>query len=177
MSDQTPEQPVTDVIGEAGVDVSVSAETLQQRIAELEARLRDQTLRSQAEIQNIQRRAERDVTQAHKYALEKFSGELLAIVDNMERALAASNPEDEATRMLRDGIILTHKIFLDALRKFQVEPLDPVGEPFNPEWHQAVSTQASTTAEPNSVLNVLQKGYTLNGRLLRPAIVVVSSAG
>ncbi len=177
MSDQTPEQPESDVNGETPVDAGVSTETLQQRVADLEARLRDQTLRSQAEIQNIQRRAERDVTQAHKYALEKFSAELLAIVDNMERALAASSPDDEATRTLRDGIILTHKIFLDALRKFQVEPLDPVGEPFNPEWHQAVSTQASTTAEPNSVLNVLQKGYTLNGRLLRPAIVVVASAG
>ena len=177
MSDQTPEQPDAETPSVDHVDISVSAETLQQRVAELEARLRDQTLRSQAEIQNIQRRAERDVTQAHKYALEKFSAELLAIVDNMERALAASNPDDEATRTLRDGIVLTHKIFLDALRKFQVEPLDPLGEPFNPEWHQAVSTQASTTAEPNSVLNVLQKGYTLSGRLLRPAIVVVASAG
>ncbi len=177
MSDQTPEQPDAETPSVDHVDISVSAETLQQRVAELESRLRDQTLRSQAEIQNIQRRAERDVTQAHKYALEKFSAELLAIVDNMERALAASNPDDEATRTLRDGIVLTHKIFLDALRKFQVEPLDPLGEPFNPEWHQAVSTQASTTAEPNSVLNVLQKGYTLSGRLLRPAIVVVASAG
>ncbi len=155
----------------------VSMESLQQRIAELELGLKDQTLRSQAEIQNIQRRCERDVAQAHKFALEKFAGELLAVVDNLERALAASNPEDEATRSLRDGIVLTHKLFVDALRKFQVEAIDPVGEPFNPELHQAVSTQPSSQCEPNSVLNVYQKGYLLNGRLLRPAIVVVSIAG
>ncbi len=156
---------------------SVSIDALQQRITELELGLKDQTLRSQAEIQNIQRRCERDVSQAHKFALEKFAGELLAVIDNLERALAASNPDDEATRSLRDGIVLTHKLFADALRKFQVEAIDPVGEPFNPEVHQAVSTQPSNQSEPNTVLNVYQKGYLLNGRLLRPAIVVVSSAG
>ncbi len=156
---------------------TASVESLQARIVELENRLKDQQLRAQAELQNLMRRTERDISQANKYALEKFSAELLAVIDNLERALAASNPDDEAVRALRDGVVLTHKLFGDALKKFKIESIEPVGEPFNPELHQAVSTQASNQVEPNTVLTVYQKGYLLNGRLLRPAIVVVASAG
>ena len=146
------------------------------RIAELEAQLKDVQLRAQAEVQNIQKRAERDADNARKYALERFAGSLIDVVDNLERALDAT-PESEATRPLREGVLLTHKAFLEALRRHAVEQVNPVGEPFNPELHQAVSMQPSATAEPNTVTAVLAKGYTLSGRLLRPAMVVVAAAG
>jgi molecular chaperone GrpE len=145
------------------------------RVAELEAQLRDVQLRAQAEIQNIQKRAEREAENARKYALERFAGALIDVVDNLERALGAT-PESEATRALREGVQLTHKSFLEALRRNAVEQVDPLGEPFNPELHQAVSMQPSASAEPNTVTAVLAKGYTLSGRLLRPAMVVVATA-
>lgn len=145
------------------------------RVAELEAQLRDLQLRTQAEIQNIQKRAEREAESARKYALERFAGSLIDVVDNLERALDAT-PESEATKALREGVVLTHKAFLDALRRHAVEQVDPLGEPFNPELHQAVSMQPSATAEPNTVTAVLAKGYTLSGRLLRPAMVMVATA-
>ena len=147
------------------------------RIAELEAQLRDLQLRSQAEIQNIQRRAERDVANAHKYALEKFAGSLLEVVDNLERALSAAPSDEPALKALHEGVSLTHRLFADTLKRFAVEAVDPIGAPFDPERHQAVSMQPSTTAEPNTVTAVFQKGYTLSGRLLRPAMVVVATAG
>lgn len=150
---------------------------LAARVAELEGQLRDQQLRSQAEIQNIQRRAERDVSNAHKYALEKFAGSLLEVVDNLERALGAAPSEEPAVKALHEGVSLTHKLFTDTLKRFAVEAVDPIGAPFDPEQHQAVSMQPSTTAEPNTVTAVFQKGYTLSGRLLRPAMVVVATAG
>lgn len=147
------------------------------RIAELEIQLRDQQLRSQAEIQNIQRRAERDVANAHKYGLDKFAGSLLDVVDNLERAMGAAPSEEPAVKALHEGVALTHKLFVDILKRFAVEPVDPIGAPFDPEQHQAVSMQPSATAEPNTVTAVFQKGYTLSGRLLRPAMVVVATAG
>lgn len=176
------DMPLEAGASEASATENVSQESaegsdLKARIQELEMALRDQSLRAQAEIQNIQRRTERDVANAHKYALEKFAGELLAVVDNQERAIDAIPADQEAVKALREGVVLTHKLFIDTLRKFQVEAVNPLGEPFNPELHQAVSMQPSTTAEPNSVLTVLQKGYTLNGRLIRPAIVIVATAG
>lgn len=149
---------------------------LAARVAELEAQVRDVQLRAQAEIQNIQRRAEREAESARKFALERFAGALIDVVDNLERALDAT-PASEATQSLREGVQLTHKSFLDALKRNGVEQVNPVGEPFNAELHQAVSMQPSTTAEPNSVTAVLAKGYTLSGRLLRPAMVVVATAG
>lgn len=150
-------------------------EGLRAQIEALETSLKDQALRAQAEIQNIQRRAERDVQNAHKYALEKFAGELLAVVDNLERAIEAADPANESAKALREGVVLTHKLFGDVLTKFAVVAVNPVGEPFNPELHQAVSMQPAANAEPNSVTAVLQKGYTLSGRLLRPAMVVVAA--
>lgn len=151
--------------------------TAEARIAELEQQLKDAQLRAQAEIQNIQRRAERDVANAHKYALEKFAGSLLDVVDNLERALQAAPSEEPAVKALHEGVSLTHKLFADTLKRFAVEAVDPVGAPFDPEQHQAVSMQPSATAEPNTVTAVFQKGYTLSGRLLRPAMVVVATAG
>lgn len=126
----------------------------------------DVALRTKAEMENLQRRVERDIANAHKYALEKFVNELVPVVDNLERAIEHS-PNDE-------GITLTLKSFIDALAKFGVEQVNPLNQPFNPEFHQAVSTQTDTDLKPNMVVAVLQKGYLLNGRLVRPALVVVS---
>lgn len=138
--------------------------------------LKEQALRSHAEAQNARRRAEQDVEKARKFALEKFVAELLPVADNLERAIAAGDKENDSQKAVLEGVELTHKSLLDTLKKFQVEAIDPEGEPFNPELHQAMSMVPSPDVEPNTVLNVFQKGYTLYGRLVRPAMVVVSSA-
>lgn len=173
------EQEHTNAADNAGND-NLDAETpnLAERVAELEGQIRDTQLRMAAEIQNIQRRAERDVDNARKYALEKFAGALLDVADNLERALqSVPAAESESIRTFSEGVGLTHRQLLDVFKRFGVEVVNPVGEPFNAELHQAVSMQPSTTAEPNSVTGVLAKGYTLSGRLLRPAMVVVATAG
>lgn len=136
----------------------------------------DRMLRMQAETENIQRRAERDVVNAHKYALEKFVLELLPIIDNLERAMAAHVDDDGSKGSLLDGVNLTLKMVQPALAKFGIEQVNPEGQPFNPELHQAVSAQVVPGTTAGIVLNVLQKGYVLNGRLIRPAMVVVSKA-
>ncbi len=154
-----------------------------RRIAELEAQLveaqqreRDSLLRAKAEVENIRRRTELDVEKAHKFALEKFSGELLPVIDNLERALdLADKSNDELTSMI-EGIELTLKSLLDAVRKFGLEVVSDTHVPFNPELHQAMTLMESADLEPNHVMMVMQKGYTLNGRLLRPAMVAVSKA-
>ncbi|MEX0739557.1 MAG: nucleotide exchange factor GrpE [Pseudohongiella sp.] len=134
-------------------------------------------LRLHADMQNVRRRAEQDVEKAHKYGQEKLVSDLLPVLDNLERALqAVDGDEHEKLGALRQGVELTLKSFLDCLKKFNVEVLDPVGEPFNPQFHQAMGMQESTTAEPDTVLAVMQKGYSLNGRVLRPAMVMVSRA-
>ena len=116
---------------------------------------------------------EADVEKAHKFSTEKFARELLEVVDNLERAIAAS-PEDEAVKPLLEGVEMTQKTFMSTLAKFKVEVVDPEGHPFDPDLHQAISMVEAPDAEPNTVLNVVQKGYTNHGRLLRPAMVVVS---
>ena len=147
-------------------------EQLQQQVADAN----DHVLRIQAEMQNMRRRAERDVENAHKFALDKFSADLLPVVDNLERALSAINAEDESQKAIAEGIELTLKSFLDVLVRFKIEAVDPAGEPFDANLHQAVSMVPNPDMEPNTVMDVFQKGYTLNGRLIRPAMVVVSSA-
>lgn len=153
---------------------------LEEEIAQLMAKINDQAesvLRAQAEMQNVRRRAERDVENAHKFALDKFSADLLPIVDSLERALdAADQLDNEAVKAMRDGVELTLKMFVDTLAKHGVQQLNPVGQPFNPEFHQAMSMVPNAELAPNSVLAVMQRGYTLNGRLVRPAMVVVSKA-
>lgn len=152
---------------------------LQARVEELEAQLaeaRDQALRAVAEMQNIRRRSEQDVEKAHKFALEKFAGDMLAVVDSLERGTQVADQANEAVKPMLEGMQSTLKQLLDTLRRFQVERVDPLGQPFNPELHQAMAMEESTSAEPDSVLKVFQCGYTLNGRLLRPAMVVVSKA-
>lgn len=149
------------------------------RVLELEEQLaaaKDQSLRAAADLQNIRRRAEQDVEKAHKFALEKFAGDLLPIIDSLERGLELSNADDETIKPMREGIELTLKMFQDTLKRYNLEAIDPHGQPFNAEHHQAMAMQESAEVEPNSVLNVFQKGYLLNGRLLRPAMVVVSKA-
>jgi len=150
----------------------VGIEQLQEQLVEAQ----DAVLRAKAEAQNARRRAEKDVEHARKYALEKFCGELLPVVDNLERALEAAQIEHEAIQPISEGIDLTLKSFLDVLAKFNVERLDPVGEPFDPQLHQAMTMVENPEVEPNSVMAVMQKGFTLNGRLVRPAMVVVSKA-
>lgn len=153
--------------------------TAAERIQELEAQLaeaNDQALRATAEMQNIRRRAEQDVQKAHKFALEKFAGDLLAVVDSLERGLEVADPQNEAIKPMREGMQLTFKQLMDTLQRFKVVRIDPLGQPFNPELHQAMSMEESTSAEPDSVLRVFQCGYSINERLLRPAMVVVSKA-
>jgi molecular chaperone GrpE len=136
----------------------------------------DQVLRIQAEMQNVRRRAERDVENAHKYALDKFTADLLPVVDNLERALGTINADDETQKAVATGVELTLKSFLDVLARFNIEVVDPAGQPFDADLHQAVSMVPNSNSEPNTVIDVFQKGYTLNGRLVRPAMVVVSKA-
>lgn len=164
------DQAPAEAAGENGVDSDL--ETVREELR----RAREDVLRSRAEMQNLRRRTERDVANAHKFALEKFVGELLPVVDNLERALAskeAAGGAAEDNDAVRQGIELTLKSFIDALKRFQVEQVAPLGEPFDPELHQAMSMVPNPDMENNSVLEVFQKGYTLNGRLVRPAMVVV----
>lgn len=147
-------------------------EELQQKLSTLG----EQLLREQAEMQNVRRRAQRDIESAHKYALEKFATELLSVVDNLERAIDAIDEDDESQKSVAEGLELTLKSFSEVLAKYNVEAVEPQGQPFDADLHQAVSTVPNKDVEPNTVINVFQKGYTLNGRLIRPAMVVVSTS-
>lgn len=162
---QTAAEPVLDISA-----LQAQIEQLQQQLSDA----KDQTLRTAAEAQNVRRRAEKDVENAHKYALEKFASSLLPVADNLERTLDVADRNNEALKTLIEGVDLTSKTLFDALKRFQVEPIDPLGAPFDPQFHEAVASVDNPAAEPNSVLQVMQKGYTLNGRLLRAAMVVVS---
>ena len=173
----------TGVDAEADPAVAADAEngevSLEALVAQLQQEVldyRDSALRAQADAQNVKRRAEQDVEKARKFALEQFSRELLAVVDNLERTLEATAGGDEAVKPITEGVELTLKSLLDALKKFNIEPVDPQGEPFDPNLHQAMSMVENNEVEPNTVIAVMQKGYTLNGRLLRPAMVMVSKA-
>ena len=155
-------------------------EDLEQQLAESEAALaerKDVEIRAAAETQNIRTRAAKDVEQARKFALEKFANELLPVIDNLERALQGSSAEDEATKAIYEGVELTMKGFLTSVEKFGVVQVNPMGEAFNPEHHQAIGMQPSAEFPANTVMMVMQKGYILNDRLLRPAMVMVSQGG
>jgi molecular chaperone GrpE len=140
------------------------------------AEQQDVMLRVKAEADNARRRASQDVEKAHKFALEKFAGDLLPVVDNLERALAFINRDDDAFAGIIEGVELTMKSFMDTVAKYGVQQIDPQGQPFNPDQHQAMTIQPSADVPPNTVTFVMQKGYELNGRLLRPAMVGVSKA-
>ena len=153
------------------------------RVQELEAQLaetakkeQDLLLRTRAEIDNIRRRTEQEVEKAHKFALEKFAKDILNTIDNLERALATpANTEDETVKALFDGVELTLKELLATVARFGVEPVGVVGEVFNPDLHQAISMQPMEGFETNQITTVLQKGYLLNGRVIRPAMVMVAA--
>ncbi|MGL9769780.1 MAG: nucleotide exchange factor GrpE [Sodalis sp. (in: enterobacteria)] len=172
---------------EEGQQIKTAAETvnvvdpLDERISKLEAALiqaqqseRDSTLRAKAEIENIRRRSEQDIEKAHRFALEHFISELLPVIDNLERALDLSDKTNAELASTIEGIELTLKSFLDTVRKFGVDVVEDTSVPFDPEVHQAMTILESDEHEPNQVMIVMQKGYTLNGRLIRPAIVAVS---
>lgn len=152
--------------------LSAELESTRQRAADLQ----DQALRVAAEMQNLRRRTERDVENAHKYALEKFASDMLPVVDSLERGLQAAGT-DESTQSVREGVELTLRMLVDVLRKHGLEAVDQTGVPFDPSRHEAMSMQPSTEHAPNTVMLVLQKGWMLNGRLVRPAMVIVSRAG
>ncbi|WP_068828281.1 nucleotide exchange factor GrpE [Pseudomonas sp. BMS12] len=156
----------------AETDLGARVQSLEEQLAAAQ----DQSLRMAADLQNVRRRAEQDVEKAHKFALEKFANDLLPVVDSLERGLELTSAADEASKAMREGMELTLKLFHDTLKRYQLEAIDAHGTPFNPEHHQAMAMEESIHAEPNTVLKVFQKGYLLNGRLLRPAMVVVSKA-
>jgi molecular chaperone GrpE len=191
--DNTPEQEeeaqasATESAMESDIE-SAAAESSDQPVSELDqlreqleaaeanaGMARDELLRVQAEMQNLRRRTEQDIEKAHKYGQEKFSVELLAVMDNLERSAAAAEAsEDEAVKAIKEGVELTLKGFADCFKRFNIDAVDPMGEPFDPQLHQAMSIQESPDAEPNTVIAVMQKGYTLHGRVIRPAMVMVS---
>ncbi|WP_373819539.1 nucleotide exchange factor GrpE [Glaesserella sp.] len=145
---------------------------LEEYIAEAYKREQDIQLRARAEIENIRRRAEQDVEKAHKFALEKFSKEMLTVVDNLERGLQALEGTEES---VKSGVELTLKGLVSTLNHFGIEAVGVVGEAFNPDLHQAISMQPAEGIEANHISVVLQKGYTLHGRVIRPAMVMVAS--
>ncbi len=172
----TPIVPESAIVDESIPDIASSLEMftlLEDARAKADAHWSD-LLRTKADLDNVRRRAERDVENAHKFALERFTHELLPVVDSLELGLAAAvDPSSEAAK-LREGMELTLKMLVAALGKFGVKQVNPLNERFNPEFHQAMTTQPSTTVPANTVLAVYQKGYTLNERLVRPALVIVS---
>lgn len=148
----------------------------EEALAAAEARAQenwDRYLRAAAEIENVRKRAARDVENARRYALENFGRELLAVKDSLEMGLQAAENADAAA--LLEGKAATLKLLTSTLERFGIEEVDPLGAPFDPEYHEAMTLQPSSDAEPGTVLTVIQKGYVLNGRLLRPAMVVVAA--
>ncbi|MGR9045692.1 MAG: nucleotide exchange factor GrpE [Gammaproteobacteria bacterium] len=157
----------------------VSIEDLTKKLEQAERKADenwDKALRMQAEMENLKKRIQKDLENAHKYALEGFVKELLPVIDSLELGLQAASGDSEQVQKFREGTELTLKQFESVFAKFNIEIIDPLGQPFNPELHQAMAMQPSADAEPNSVINVFQKGYVLNGRLIRPAMVVVAKA-
>ena len=134
----------------------------------------DQVVRTRAEMDNLRKRQARELENAHKFALERFVNALLPVRDSMEMGLGAASEEGADVAKLREGAELTLKLMADVMAKFDVVQIDPLGEPFNPELHQAMSMTPRSDVPPNTVVIVVQKGYTLNGRLVRPAMVMVS---
>ena len=166
------------------VDSEVTAE--QARIAELEAQLeaaqqasleeRERAIRAVAEMENLRRRAAQDVEKAHKFALEKFAAELLPVLDNLERAIELADKENDTLKPMIEGVELTLKSMQSGVGKFGLVALDPINQLFDPNVHQAMSMVPSADVAPNTVIAVMQKGYELNGRVIRPAMVMVSKS-
>lgn len=161
-------------------EASVAIEDVLAKLAAAEAestKLKDQYLRSEAEMANLRRRSAKDVENAHKFGQEKLTRELLNVADNLERAILSSEGENIDSAGLKDGVEMTLKGLLDVFSKFSIEAIDPQGEPFDPQLHQAMSMVENPEVEPNTVIAVMQKGYRLHDRLIRPAMVMVSKGG
>jgi len=159
---------------------SLSYEDLQTQVEKETARAEeyhDKFLRLQADLENIRRRAKRDVEDAHKYGVTRLVEALLPVVDSLERGLEIDAEENGAIKAMREGMELTLKMFLDVMAKNGLEQINPMGQPFDPAHHEAISMQDGGDAEPNTVLTVVQKGYLLNERVVRPAMVVVAKKG
>ncbi|PWI34516.1 nucleotide exchange factor GrpE [Vibrio albus] len=186
-AEQEAEEVEAEAVG-SDADIDWNEESEQEieeaQIAQLEAALllseakvkeqQDSVIRAKAEVENMRRRTEQEIDKARKYALNKFSEELLPVIDNLERAIQAADAENEAVKPILEGVELTHKTFVDVVAKFGLKEINPEGEAFNPEYHQAMSIQESPEHEPNTVIFVMQKGYELNGRVIRPAMVMVA---
>ncbi len=173
-TDQAPDA-VDDTVDEAGPEEGAESEP-QSQIDALQATADenwDRYLRAAAELENVSKRAAKDVEKARKFALERFAKELLAVMDSLELGLAAAS--DVSVESLLEGSAATLKMLGNTLQQFGIAEVDPEGEPFDPEFHEAISMQPSGDVEPGSVVSVAQKGYSLNGRLLRPAMVIVAA--
>lgn len=185
MSDKE-EQSVEDMVNAAGDETGNEAEAAVPDPEDLTGMLEDarnkadehwnQCLRLQADIENLTRRAERDVANAHKFALERFAQDLLPVRDSLEMGLSASVQENTDPEKLREGVDLTLQMLTGVLDKFGITEVNPENEAFNPDFHQAMSMQERDDVAPNTVVTVVQKGYLLNERLIRPAMVIVSKA-
>lgn len=170
-----------EVIDENGQEASLespekNADSLEAQLEDAQAKAMDnwnQFLRAKAEMDNLRRRNAKDVENAHKYGIEKFVNELLPVMDGMAMGLAV---EDASAESLREGMVLTMSMIQKMMEKLGIEEIDPLNEPFDAEKHQAMSLQPNAEVEPNTVIAVMQKGYSLNGRLIRPAMVMVSKA-
>ena len=165
---------------EEAATASPEEQSVEQLVKQLEAARAkadehwDQLVRTQAQMDNLSKRHQRELENAHKYGLDKFVGELLGVWDSLELGHAAAQDENVDVTRLLEGTELTLKMMSDAMSKLGVEQVDPMNQPFNPELHQAMSMQPRDDVPANTVVAVVQKGYTLNGRLVRPAMVMVS---
>jgi molecular chaperone GrpE len=179
MSEQELEAGQTDVEGseeqaaENG-DISPEHAALIEEMAEKEDQFKNDLLLVKADMENLRRRQSRDLENAHKHAVDKFVAELLPICDGIEMGHAAAQADGVTLETMKEGMDMTLKMLRSSIGKFGLEQVDPTGEAFNPEWHEAISMLPADDVESNQVLNVVQKGYLINGRLLRPAMVVVS---
>ncbi len=172
----TEEASLIDELTQANFRIEELEQALEQANAKVDEQ-KDSVIRAAAEVDNMRRRSAMDIEKAHKFALEKFVNELLPVIDNMERALQGTSAEDEATKAMYEGVELTLKSFISSVEKFGVKQVDPQGEAFDPDLHQAIGMQPSADFPANTVMMVMQKGYQLNERLLRPAMVMVSQGG
>lgn len=173
-------QPEVEVADEASVDSESAPEDLNLLLEDARNKADehwDQVVRLQAELENVRRRATKDVESAHKFGLEKFVNELLPVIDSLQMGLDASkSADDDGLHKLQEGTDMTLNMFSSAMAKFNVQPVGNVGDKFNPDFHQAITVQESNEHEPDSVMVVMQKGYVMNERLIRPAMVMVSKA-
>lgn len=177
---QNPEvtEAQTETTSGAAIDASYVAELEQklEQATKAASEEKDRAIRAVAEMENVRRRTAQDVEKAHKFALEKFASELLPVLDNLERTLQVADKDNETVKPLLEGVELTLKSMVSSVAKFGIEAVDPQGQPFDPNMHQAMSMVENANVPANTVIAVMQKGYQLNGRVIRPAMVMVSKA-